>query len=71
MDRDSRWGRVLLTLRIFGACEKYLLSEYNGFPDQAFGHEWEILREPGVDPAFERADAGDAFGSKQPAPLGR
>ena len=40
-----------------------LLSENNGFFDEAFGHEWEIVREPGVDPAFERANPGDAFGS--------
>jgi hypothetical protein len=30
-----------------------LLSEDNGFVDEVFGHEWEIVREPGVDPALE------------------
>ena len=45
--------------------KKYLLSKGNGFLDQAFGDEREIVREPGVDPAFERANPGDAFGSKQ------
>jgi hypothetical protein len=34
-------------------CEKYLLSKNNGFLDQVFGNEWEIVREPAVDPAFE------------------
>ena len=28
-------------------------------------NEWEIVREPGVDAAFERADPGDSFGSQQ------
>jgi hypothetical protein len=37
-----------------------LLSEDNGFVDEAFGNEWEIVREPGVDPAFERANAFSA-----------
>ena len=46
-------------------CEKYLLSKDNGFLDQTFGNEWEIVREPSVDPAFERADPGDSFGSQQ------
>ena len=46
-------------------CEKYLLSEDNGFLDEAFGNEWEIVREPGVDPAFERANPGDSFGPQQ------
>ena len=44
--------------------EKYLLSKDNGFLDEAFGNEWEIVREPGVDPAFERANPGDSFGSQ-------
>ena len=42
-----------------------LLSEDNGFPVEVFGNEWEIVREPGVDPAFERANPGDSFGSQQ------
>jgi len=46
-------------------CEKYFLSEDNGFLDQAFGNEWEFVREPGADPAFERANPGDSFGSQQ------
>jgi len=33
--------------------------------DEAFGNEWEIGREPGVDAAFERANPGDSFGSQQ------
>jgi hypothetical protein len=37
-----------------GGCEKYLLSRDNGFRDEAFGNEREIVRDPGVDPAFER-----------------
>ena len=40
------------------------LSEDNGFFDEAFGNEWEIGREPGVDAAFERANPGDSFGSQ-------
>ena len=45
--------------------KKYLLSKDNGFLAEAFGNEREIVREPGVDPAFERANPGDSFGSKQ------
>ena len=45
--------------------EKYLLSKDNGFLDEAFGNEWEIVCEPSVDPAFERANPGDSFGSQQ------
>jgi hypothetical protein len=47
----------ILASRIFagtGDSEKYLLSKDNGFLDEAFGNEWEIVREPGIDPAFER-----------------
>ncbi len=58
--------RCILTLRIVGGTsgsEKYLLSKDNGFLDEAFGNEWEIVREPSVDPAFERADPGDSFSS--------
>ena len=57
-----------MTFRIFAGtsgCEKCLLSEDNGFLDEAFGNEREIVREPGVDPALERANAGDSFGSQQ------
>ena len=32
---------------------------------KAFGNEREIVREPSVDPAFERAHPGDSFGSQQ------
>ena len=39
-------------------------SEDNGFFDEAFGNEWKIVREPGVDPAFERANPGDSFRSQ-------
>jgi len=45
-------------------CE-YFLSKNNGFLDEAFGNEWKIVREPGVDPAFERANPGDSFGPQQ------
>ena len=41
-----------------------LLSEDNGFIFEALGNEWEIVREPGVDPAFERTNPGDSFGSQ-------
>jgi hypothetical protein len=44
---------------------KDFLSEGNGFLDEVFGDEREIVREPGIDPAFERANPGDAFGSEQ------
>jgi hypothetical protein len=30
-----------------------------------FGSKWEIVREPGVDPALERADSGNAFRYQQ------
>jgi hypothetical protein len=46
-------------LRIFGGpggIETYLLSRNNGILDKAFANERDIKREPGVDPAFERAD---------------
>ncbi len=38
-------------MRIFGGtggCKKYLLSEDNGFVDEAFGNEREIVREPSI-----------------------
>ena len=41
-----------------------LLSEDNGFLDEAFGNEWEIVCEPSGDAAFERANPGDSFGSQ-------
>src|ERR1043166_3596608 len=44
---------------------EYLLSEDNGFLDEGFGNEWEIVCEPGIDPAFEGANSGDSFGSQQ------
>lgn len=40
-------------------------SEDNAFLHEVFGNEREIIREPGVDPAFERADPGNSFGSQQ------
>ena len=46
-------------------CEQHPLSKDNRFLDEAFGNEREIVREPGIDPAFERANPGDSFGSKQ------
>ena len=57
----------ILTFRIVGGtsgCEKYFLSKDNWFLDEAFGNEREIIREPGVDPAFERTNPGDYFGSQ-------
>jgi hypothetical protein len=42
-----------------------LLSESSGFLDEVFGNEWEIVREPGVDPIFERTDPGDSCDSQQ------
>ena len=50
--------------------EKYLPSEDNRFLDEAFGDGWEIVREPGIDPAFERANPGDSFGLQQQRPPG-
>ena len=47
-----------------GSSEKYLLSRDCGILDEAFGNEWEIVREPGINPAFERANSRDAFGSQ-------
>jgi hypothetical protein len=57
----------MFDIAIFGgpACDSYLLSGYNGFLDEAFGNEREIVREPSVDAAFERANSGDSFGSQQ------
>jgi hypothetical protein len=43
----------------------------NGLFDEVFGNEWEILRDPSVDPGFEWANAGDSFGSTAAAPHGR
>jgi hypothetical protein len=57
-----------LTLRLFGGTsgyEKYLLSKDNGFLDEGFGNEGEIVGEPDVDAAFEWANSGDSFGSQQ------
>jgi hypothetical protein len=48
-----------------GGCESYLLSKGSGFLDNGFCNEREIVREPGVDAAFERANSGDSFGSQQ------
>jgi hypothetical protein len=50
---------------------KVLLSKDNGFLDEIFGNEREIVREPGVDPAFERANPGDSFWLAAAAPHGR
>ena len=36
-------------------------SEDNGFVDDVSGIEWEIVRQPSVDSAFERADPGNSF----------
>jgi hypothetical protein len=40
-------------------------SEDDGFVAEVFGDEREIVCQPGVDPAFERANPGDSFGSQQ------
>ena len=45
--------------------EKIPYSEDSGFLHEAFDDKWEIVREPGVDPAFEGAHPGDSFGSQQ------
>jgi hypothetical protein len=44
---------------------KDLCSDDNGFLDDAFGDEWEIVREPSIDTALERANPGDSFSSQQ------
>jgi len=44
---------------------KHPFSKDNGFLDEAFGNERKIVREPSVDPAFERANPGDSFASQQ------
>jgi hypothetical protein len=36
-------------------------SEYNGFVDDVSGIEWEIVRQPSVYSAFERADPSNSF----------
>ena len=57
-----------MTLQIFGGtggCEKYFLSKDTVFLDEAFGNEREIVREPSVNAAFERADPDDSFSSQQ------
>jgi hypothetical protein len=41
--------------------EKIPSLKDNGFLDEAFGNEGEIVREPSVDPAFERANPGDSL----------
>ena len=51
-------------LKNCGSCEKYLLSKDSGVLDRGFGDEREIVPEPSVDPAFERANSGDSFGSQ-------
>ena len=46
-------------------CEKIRPLKGQRVLDEAFGNEREIVREPSVDPAFERADPVDSFGSQQ------
>ena len=41
-----------------------LLSQDNGFLDEAFGDRWEIS-EPSVDPALEWPNPADSFGLQQ------
>jgi hypothetical protein len=40
-------------------------SKDDGFVAEVFGNKREIVREPGIDPAFERANPGDSFRSQQ------
>ena len=75
MSRDRREGSIgccILIFRIFvGTTRLRKISKRKPslrgerIFDEAFGNEWEIGREPGVDPAFERANPGDSFGSQQ------
>jgi len=57
--------RSLIQSNGVAAAKKFLLSENNGFLDEAFGNEREIVGEPGVDAAFEGADSSYSFGSQQ------
>ena len=40
-------------------------SEDHGFLDDVVAIEWELVREPGVDAAFQRAHPGNSFRSQQ------
>ncbi len=47
------------------AAKKYVLSKDNGFLTRLSVTKGKSFREPSVDPAFERADPVDSFGSQQ------
>jgi hypothetical protein len=59
----NKLGLIIVADPRICRCEKYLLSKDNGFLGEAFGNEREIVREPGVDSAFEWANPGDSLGS--------
>jgi hypothetical protein len=63
--QETTFGSIIVADPRICRCEKYLLSEDNGFFGEAFANEREIVREPGVDSAFEWANPGDSFGSQQ------
>jgi hypothetical protein len=69
--REGSPGCCILIFRIFvGTTRLRKISKRRAslrerIFDEAFGNEWEIGREPGVDPAFERANPGDSFRSQQ------
>ena len=44
---------------------RILLLKNKGFLHDAVGNERQTVREPGVNPAFERAHSDDSFGSQQ------
>ena len=61
-DRQTAKSCIFTSRLLAAAAVAKNLSKDNGFLVEAFGNEWEIVREPGVDPAFERASPGDSFG---------
>ena len=56
---------VRYVCRAPGRVREDLSSEDRGFLDQVFGSEWEVVRQPAIDPAFERADPGNSFRYQQ------
>ena len=62
-------GPISGSLRILGGTRLRKIPSLRGqwVLDEAFGDEREIVREPSVDPAFERANPGDPFGSSSSA----
>jgi hypothetical protein len=58
----------ILTLRILAApavAKDIFSHKDDGFLDESFGNDMEIVRESGLGPAFERANRGDFSGSQQ------